>query len=387
MALTHKTEPEIIPQYSLTGDLISYLRCGLQYRYYSGSSLPPSRPVQQWFGEFIHGMLENAYRIWSAAAPVFPWPCNPTMPRASPPAGRQEYDLGTIGDIVEASLRAQGKNPRSRATRENAYQRVERAVNELGPHLFPLIALAEEKVIGTRTIPGAAGLRSTRYELHGVIDVVTEIELTEATHTNVIAEAIRNACPGLAGNFEVIVDYKGARRPTLGHPYWHQGNWQVQTYAWLRMRQPESRPVAAGVLLYVNELLPSQDDIADLQGEVARGETDVIPPRGSRDEYLLNTWVRGAAVPEFSFEFRFRRAIHIIPVDDASRVVATNEFDNVVRQIEECVGHEEVAGRIIDNWGPTGDDATCIACDFRHFCPNPSPRGDRPHVVTAPPAP
>ncbi|MEO8648321.1 MAG: PD-(D/E)XK nuclease family protein [Acidobacteriota bacterium] len=386
MVLSHKSEPEIIPQYSLTGDLISYLRCGLQYRYYSGSSLPPSRPVQQWFGEFIHGIMENAFRIWSASSPAFSWPCNPTVPRVAPPTGRVEHDLGTIGDIVEASLRAQGKNPRSRITRANAYARAERAVNELGPHLFPLIALAEERVIGTRTIPAAAGLRANRYELHGVIDVVTEIELSAAVSTNVIAEAIRQACPALSGNFEVIVDYKGARRPTVGHAYWDQGNWQVQTYAWLRMRQPNSRPVAAGVLLYINELLPSREDLEELKREIVRGETDAVPTRGSRDEYLLNTWIPGAAMPDFSAEFRFARAIHVIPVDDASRITATNAFDGVVQQIEQCVGNEETAGRIIDNWDPTGDEATCVACDFKHFCPNPAPRTGV-HVIEAPSAP
>ncbi len=320
------------------------------------------------------------------SAPPFPWPCNPTEPRTPPPAGRVDHDLGAMGDIVEASLRAQGKNPRSRATRANAYARATLAVNELGPHLFPLIALAEERVIGTRTIPAAAGLRSNRYELHGVIDVVTEMELTSAVSTNVIAEAIRQVCPALSGNFEVIVDYKGARRSTVGHAYWDQGNWQIQTYAWLRMRQPESLPVAAGVLLYINELLPSREDLDELKKEVARGETDVVPIRGSHDEYLLNTWVPGAALPVFSPEFRFARAIHVIPVDEASRVTATAAFDGVVQQIEQCVANEETAGRIIDNWAPTGDEGTCVACDFKHFCPNPAPRTGV-HVIQAPPAP
>src|SRR3989449_10810806 len=156
MVLTRKAEKEIVPQYSLTGDLLSFLRCGLQYRYHNGSSLPPSRPVQLWFGEFIHGIMENAFRIWLASAPAFPWPCQPTQAHLPPPANRSPHDIGAIGDTVEATLRAQGKNPRSFDVRANAYVRAERAVNELGPHLFPLIHAAEERVIGTRTVPPPA---------------------------------------------------------------------------------------------------------------------------------------------------------------------------------------------------------------------------------------
>ena len=393
MVLHSRRENEIVPQYSLTGDLLSYLRCGLQYRYHSGSSLPPSRPVQLWFGEFIHGIMEGAYRIWGASTspPQFPWPCNLTPFRTSPPTGRFDHDIGTLGDTVESSLRAQGKNPRSRVVRVSAYRRAELAVNELGPHLFPLIASAEERVIGTRQIPSPpAGLpvgpRGQLYELHGIIDVVTHVQFNGAPVTNILKRAIQEANPGLNGSFEVIVEYKGTRRPPINHSYWQQGDWQIQTYAWLRMRQATSLPVVAGILIYINELAPGNEDLRHFKREIRNNETDVVPVPGSMDAYNLNAWRPGNVPPTLSFEFRMARAIRIVTISETSQQNATTEFDQVVRRIENCVANEAAVGRIIQNWSTTGDDDTCTACDFRHFCPDPAPRTG-PHIIIAPNAP
>lgn len=391
MPLEIKRPNEVIPQYSLTGDLLSFLRCGLQYRYHSGSSLPPSRPVQLWFGEFIHGILENAYRVWRSAAPPFPWPSNPTPYRGTPLPGRLGHDIGTLGDTVEGTLRAQGKNPRSGVVRDSAYIRAALAVNELGPHLFPLIESVEERVIGTRDVPPLppgvqAMARANRYELHGIIDVLTDVQLTNAVDTNIIRKAIQNACPTLHGQYEVIVDYKGSRRPSIDHAYWDQGDWQVQTYAWLRMRQPNSLPVAAGVLIYINELAPAQADLIELKKDIRRRMADAVPENGSQDAYMLNTWRSGDAIPTFSLEYRMKRAIRVIPIDLATQASATSQFDNVVLSIEQCVLAEASAGNIIAHWSARGDDDTCAACDFRHFCPSPAPRIGT-HVVEAPSAP
>lgn len=392
MVLSRKAEPAIIPQYSLTGDLISFLRCGLQYRYLNGSELPPSRPVQLWFGEFVHGVLESAYRIWITSAPAFPWPSNPTpspSSQAAPPANRAAYDIGTIGDTVEATLRAQGKNPRSYVVRDNAYVRASRAVNELGPHLFPLIHAAEERVIGTRHVPPAPPgqpQRASLYELHGIIDVLTNVQLGSASTGNVIRQAIEQACPGLSGHFEVIVDYKGTRRPPTVHSHWQQGEWQVQTYAWLRTRQPHALPVAAGVLLYVNELAPVRGDLVALKSSMSNGHADVVPAAGSQDAYQLSTWRPGNAIPSFSLAYRLARTIRVIPINNASQTQAVASFDGVVGAIEQCVNAEAVGGSILQNWTPCGDAETCNACDFRHFCPSPDPHAAN-YVVGAPDAP
>lgn len=368
-----KRPAHLVPSYSLTGDLLSYTRCPLQYRYYNGSSLPPSRPVQLWYGEFVHGVLETAYQLWKEAngALTFPWPCTPTPWRTVPPA-RPMHDIGTIGDRIEHVLSAQGKEARSRKAREAAYRRAAAAVNELGPHLFPLISDAETKVIGTRPLPQAVGrppIRADRYEVHGVIDVVTEVTLAQVATGNPLRTAVQNACGILPAQFEIIADYKGALRPREGSEYWEVGEWQVQTYAWLRRHQSGNVPIVAGVLFYIDELSPGQSTMAEIQHQVMKGKTTVLPAPNSMDEKIIRNWKPGQSSLQLSPEYRLRRAIRVIPVTDASLLHATAKFDDVVRSIEENIEAESRTGSIAGNWIPNcNDDATCVACDFRHFC-------------------
>jgi hypothetical protein len=293
-----------------------------------------------------------------------------------------------IGERVEATLRAQGKTSRSRAARDSAYRRAEAGINEVAPHLFPLVARAEERVIGTRTLPGVGNLRANRYELHGIIDVLTDVELQRVPPGNVIRDAIVATCPQLPTHFEVVVDYKGTRRPTTTEDFWRQTEWQVQTYGWLRTRQPNALPVAAGVLIHINELVPSADDIDELQREIRQQATDVIPIAGSPDAYQLSVWRPGQPLPALSQEFRLQRALRVVPVTPQTQQHATTQFDAVVSDIEQCVAAEAQGGGIRAHWNPTGDAATCVACDFRHFCPRPhGNRGNPPNPIQAPRAP
>ena len=63
MALTVRPPITTLPSYSLTSDLL-----GFPYDVvYStvipvSATLPSSHPVQLWFGQFIHAVLEEAYR-------------------------------------------------------------------------------------------------------------------------------------------------------------------------------------------------------------------------------------------------------------------------------------------------------------------------------------
>src|SRR5208282_5307316 len=257
MLLRTRPLPFEVPSYSLTGDVLSYQRCGLQYRYYNGSALPPSRPVQMWVGEFTHGVFEESYRYWKEKSPSFPFPSNPTpRPRPANPPVRVPYDIGEFGDRVEARLAASGTNSRSRVIRELAYDRMEAALNLLGPLLFPLITAAEQRINGTREMPELPQegryRQGGRYELTGIVDVISSVDLTQH-EGNPLVKRVRSVLRQMPGQFDVIVDYKGMRRPESNSSLWLHQEWQIQTYAWLRSQVPRAIPIAAGILVYVNE--------------------------------------------------------------------------------------------------------------------------------------
>lgn len=391
MELEVKRPDHIVPSYSLTGDLLSYERCRLQYRYHNGSSLPPSRPVQMWFGEFLHGTLELAYRFWADRQNKekypFPWPCTVREWRKPIPLW-DENDIGRFANLTEEALTRQGKQARSAAVRQSGYIRVELAINQIAPYLFPLIASAEKAVIGTRPVPHSdLDLRCNQYEVHGVIDVLTNLTLGQADSTNLIKQFVQEICPDLDGEYEVIVDYKGSLRPHTNDPYWEHGEWQVQTYAWLRSRQPDALPVAAGILIYINELTPGDEEMRSLRKGIALGTTDVLPDSKSHDEAIIRNWSNGQSTDQLSMEFRLKRALRVIPITDESTHSALGAFDNVVRRTEEDIAKEATSGNILDSWAPNcSNEGTCNACDFRHFCPQPAGKNET-YLPTSPSAP
>ncbi len=377
MVLEARREPKIVPKYSLTGDLLSYKRCGLQYRYQNGSQLPPSRPVQLWFGEFIHGVMEASYRLWQETKFDLnaPWPCNvtPWEKRKKPDQARQKNDIAVIGEAIETALTTQGKYPRNQDVRVSAYRRAEAAVNLIGKHLFPLVTVAEEPLSGARLIKDSTQLRADRYELTGVVDVLSHVTVNNCPADNIFRRALEAACHALPPEYEVVVDYKGAPRPRTDESYWEQGEWQVRTYAWLRNRREPPAKVVAGILIYINELAPSASDLQDIKAAVRAGKTDVVPT-DINDKNSLERWTSGYSTDGvLSQEYRLRRAIRVIPTTPDTIGIATEAFDGIVKEIESRISEEANSGRINDIWLPTStDEQTCVACDFKSFCPKPA---------------
>jgi hypothetical protein len=375
--LNVRRSPYTVPSYSLTSDLLSFLRCGLQYRYHGIGKLPATRPAQMWFGQFIHGVLEEAYRQYRAGRDA-------TGDAAVPPVTDEQLD--ELCALLFARLAAQGLAPRNEELERIGEARARTVVRELGPLLFPVISQAEVRLTGTRAmrtdlIPARLRLRGVdRYEMAGVVDVITDIELADpALVANPLVEAIRGVLPRpYPGRFEVIIDYKGMRRPPKGKPaggqdFWRIYEWQVQTYAQLRSVQADARPVAAAALLYLNELLPTWNDLALMREEIDAGTTDVAPAPGSEADRLIRPRRRGDpdVSPPLPFEFRLRRALRIVPVSTATQDRAAEAFDKVVARIEASRVEEQLAGVIIASWPKdTSDAATCAACDFRPICPD-----------------
>jgi len=394
MTLSVRPRPYIIPEYSLTGDLLAYRACGLQYRYHNKGSLPPSKPVQLWFGEFIHSVMEEAYLQWQFNNQLqrFPWNWNP--------------EIRNIELEIDLRLRARGLSPPPRlfcfytssATQGLcpdpnhphqliASQRTEAAINTWGQHLFPLIEDAEVRLKGSRPMPNyQQGVsRANYYGITGVIDVISSVNLTNAPSGNLILHYIHQhqEVSHIINNlstedYEIIIDYKGMRRPPVNSDEWLYHEWQILTYAWLRSQQPHSRHVVAGIIFYFNELAPSGEDMEELADDVNNRCTDIMP--SGRDLQNIQNWRPRMPLPILSRTFRERRSIRVIPVTDDSIYESLRRFDDVVNDIENSVLSEMRGNAIINSWRTNPRQRTCTACDFKTFCPNPAPQRYSPTV-------
>jgi len=368
MKLPVRPPVQTLPSYSLTSDLLGFLRCGLQYRYTRIGNLPASHPVQLWFGQFIHSVLEESFRqVKEASKPLPPW---------------STQEIEDIMDRVDRRLAAQNIRCWSKDSEELGRRRAVAAVNDLGPLLFPLISQAEVRVRGARKLPssikGIVARDIERYEMLGVIDVVTQVELFNPKFRgNELLELIVEELPTTPPDeFEVIVDYKGMKRPQpkKGSGLWEIYEWQIHTYAYLRSLLT-NKPIIAGVLLYLNELVPTRTDFYSLQRAARAGQKgELLPEKGSDDEKTLLGWKpksKREQPPLLSLEFRLQRAVRVIPINPKSIKKSLKAFDDTVARIETCSAQEASSGKVIPSWEKNSShEPTCEACDAKTYCPD-----------------
>ncbi len=391
MKLSSRSQAFIMPEYNLTGDLLSFLTCNLQYRYQNKATLPPSKPVQLWFGEFIHGIMEEAYLKYNDAHKSFPWDW--------------KKDIRPLEELIDKRLQVRGLYPPEKyychfthpnnnqaqcSTNQHPHKllysfRAETAINKLGPYLFPLIDNAEILLKGMRTMPNYKDgySRSNYYSINGVIDVLSSIKieenikpqksLDEYKQKNIILEYLfkdedfqNNIKKISSDKYEIIIDYKGMKRPPLNSKNWLRHNWQIQTYAWLRSMQEGSKPVAAGIIFYLNELAPSNEDLQLIQEDLKNNLSDVSGH--SRDENLIKQWDVSKKYPKLSEKFMMDRCVRIIPIKDKSINFALEKFDEVVEDIENSTICELAGKNIKQSWKADADERTCNTCDFKTFC-------------------
>ena len=414
MKLSTKSKEYIIPEYSLTGDLLSFLTCNLQYRYQNKGNLPPSMPVQLWFGEFIHGALEEAYLKWKKYSKEdslkFPWDW--------------EEEIQPIEELITGRLKIKGLNPpyeylNNYGPKDNIYSaRLERSINLWGPHLFPLIDDTEVLIKGLRPLENENS-RSDYYSINGVVDVLSSKKVERESqkinnksfqqtldsyfNPNILLDYLskndefKKLLVNGLDEYEIIIDYKGMRRPSapskeefskiqsmmvngdindsedyLNYKAWIQQQWQILTYAWLRKNQQNSEKPVIGIIFYLNELVPSTDDLVAIREDLKNDTTDISKDLIPKDDWnKLIHWDEKVDLPihrDLSDKFKMDRSIRIINLNEELMENSLKEFDKVVNDIESSLMKEMNGCNIKEAWKADAEERTCTACDFRTFC-------------------
>lgn len=381
MALSTRSDPFIIPEYSLTGDMLSYLSCPLHYRYQNRGNLPSSDPLTLYFGEFIHAFMEEAYHRWDNDEKEFPWDW--------------KEDIRDIELLIDKRLKTRGVNPpanmfcphdenykkRGLCPDDNhphqliASQRTELMMNLWGSHLFPLIDDAEVKLKGIRKLPNFQKniSRSEYYGIKGVVDVISSFKLQEVSKSNLIFNILeedplyREKITEInSDEFEIIIDYKGMKRPAITSDKWKHHEWQVQTYSWLRNRQKKSKSVLAGILFYINELCPSDTGFQELKTDINNNNSDINP--SEQDYEKIVSWKTGEKIPDLSEEFMLKRSIRIIIIQEDSIKNSLKKFDDTIERIENCIRYEKDGKNIQETWKGQPEKDKCKSCDFSLYC-------------------
>lgn len=356
MTLSVRPLCSTLPTYSLTSDLLSFLRCGLQYRYAKQGNLRPPHSSQQWFAHFLRQVLEEA---WSSFC---------QLPEKLPPW--PEADTLQLLDDVNKRLESRGLHCSSPAGAACGLQRAKSALNELAPLLFPLL---------THFPLHTKRARPPYYDLAAVIHGIAQIQLPDPqTNLNPLVQLIQNQLSSsIPDTVELIVDLKVAERPdncNHSHLIDDPHCWQIQSSAYLRA-PTAAAPTVAGLLVYLNELVPTRQQFIALRNALTQQPPQMLlPAPDSLDARILQSWRPrdpSETPPLLSLNFRLQRAVRIIPISTELQQHALLQLDRIAHSITTCKTREKETGQLISSWDRNSSHRpTCETCDARTWCPD-----------------
>jgi hypothetical protein len=368
MSLTIRPATAVSRTWDVAGDLLSFLRCGLQYRYSRPGTPRPSHSAQQFSGRFLQQVLEDA---WLSSKT----PASPSVPYS-------DNALQELLDHVEQRLAAHGVRCHNATGRHYTRLRAAAAVNELGPLLFPLLCHARLQVSGSFHRQPAPDSRDPvsqpSWELTSTIHAIARLQPCHSTpSSNPLVELIQQHLPAShSDTAELIIDFQGNRRPDSDQPATSCDDLtQLQILAASLLYSPRTRyPVVAGVVCYLSELVPSRRQFRALRRKLLQCPEDpAVPPADSLDARILRTWKPRSAnelPPLLSLNYRLQRTIRIVPISSADQQTTLHQLESIVRRIEHCRSAEQRSGQILSAWelNPS-NPAVCHACDARTWCP------------------
>ncbi len=205
-------------RYSVTADVLSFLRCNRQYGHFAVSGFEPAHTVQIYYGILIHQVLDRAHAHYAGLR-------DPNTKNRIP----TDQDIEYYFNEVDTALRARGiRSVRAfmQASERDAALRRIKLFNKIeGPHLYPRVRDTEHR------------LQSDQgdYLLHGTVDVLAD-------------------APGwLTGMKPEIWDYKGGHSPNHNGEDFRRYEFQMLVYADLYRERNGSYPEKA-ILYFLGEL-------------------------------------------------------------------------------------------------------------------------------------
>lgn len=361
----------VIRDFSISGDLIPYRRCGLQYRHYGVDNLPRSDVSRLWASNFIEAFEKEAYHAWCIKKEL----------------GVDRNVSNELSRIVNRSLRTKGliPNPISYEDDPNgvseklmnlrAYDVLTFLVNDL----FPLIC---DNNIAIRYRDSSMNISSkdcddsedmhiyndfVGFSIYDTCGLIRGISILEAPENNPIRKAFGSDIERITNDSEVLFQICGMNSPLNKTSGRHEVLFE-ELRALMEMRNrntiSEGPKVVAGILLFLNELHISK---RMMKAEQIR----MYDPNVEIDLDDMDAVLEMEDGNQPSWDYRLKKCIKVEYYDQK---ICSRNLGSIVQLGTEISTNMEQdimdPSNLISRWEPGQyDEILCSSCDFRYCCP------------------